>query len=198
MQKLLDLTRLREHWALIALLGAFCISLSLNVSLGWQIAKQAPPKRGGLQLGAIFNGLAVKDGSGAVSKLEFSESTETLLYVLSPNCGWCKRNERNINTLATSLSGRFRVLGLSIGERPLEFVAYQFPVVTLNHEADISRLGLEGTPQTAVLDKNGQVKRVWVGAYLSPIKEQLEAELHVQLPGLSKEHAATTERGSAQ
>ena len=198
MKNSLLLTRLREHWALTTLLLAFGVSLSLNVALGWQIAKLAPPRRGGVQVGTGFNGLAVKDRSGTVGTLEFNDNRETLLYVLSPDCGWCKRNEANVNTLATSLSGRFRVVGLSIAARPLEFGAYQFPVVTLNSGADISRLGLEGTPQTAMLDKNGRVKRVWVGAYLSPTKEQLEAELHVQLPGVSKEQAAPTQRGLAQ
>src|SRR5215471_3340557 len=78
-----------------------CGSLALNVyqalKLNGVFAPRSPEVRVGTKLPAQFT---VTDAEGKPALLNLAEdSRPTVVYVLSPLCGWCKRNEANIKAL---------------------------------------------------------------------------------------------------
>jgi hypothetical protein len=44
--------------------------------------------------------IPVIDALGSRTEIRFDSDRPTVLYVLSPRCGWCSRNEDNIRALA--------------------------------------------------------------------------------------------------
>jgi peroxiredoxin len=48
-----------------------------------------------------------------------------------------------------------------------------------------------GTPTTFVISPTGVVKEVWHGAYAGKVKEEIEAKLRVQLPGVDPNASQT-------
>jgi len=113
----------------------------------------------------------------------------TVLYVISPSCIWCRRNQANINKLMDSKAGDFRFIGLSLGDSGLkEYIEehhFKFPVYTGLKEETIRLLGLGGTPETIVVSPEGKILKVWVGAYVERLRPEVEAFFGVELPGLT-------------
>jgi hypothetical protein len=144
------------------------------------------PTRGGIQDSTMFGDIEVIDSNGQHKRLLFSGPAPYVLYVCSPACSWCKMNAVNFRVLAKSLAGRYRILVLSpaIG-KPVDMEG-SFESYTLVNSKDISRYRLEVTPQTALLDPNGRVTKVWVGAYDAARQAEIESTLGITLPGLDQ------------
>jgi hypothetical protein len=113
----------------------------------------------------------------------------TVFYVISPSCIWCKRNQANIAKLTDTKANDFRFIGLSLAESGLKEYVDEYhlkvPVYTGLTPETVRSLGLGGTPQTIVVSPQGQVLKVWSGAYTEHLRPEVEAYFGIQLPGLT-------------
>lgn len=113
----------------------------------------------------------------------------TVLYVISPSCIWCERNNENIEQLAKVKESDFRFIGLSLAEPGLkEYMVgsrLNFPMYTRLTSETIQSLGLGGTPQTIVISPEGRVLKNWRGAYIEHSRPDVEAYFGIRLPGLT-------------
>ncbi len=128
--------------------------------------------------------------SGEKTALAYGAAERTtILYVFSPSCVWCARNADAINALNTKLSGKYRIVGLSLDSEGL--AAYvrahhlRFPVLTNIPDPVISAYRLWSTPETLVIGPDGTVIRTWVGAYTQSTKLEIERFFSLTLPDLS-------------
>jgi peroxiredoxin len=172
---------------------AVCASLIANGFQGSRILKLedliAGRRNPGPREGEIVTGFNATSLNGGVQRIEFSSSSHpTLLYVFSPSCVWCERNSPAVGALARQVSGRYRVIGLSVSsERVKEFVAQhhiEFPVYTEPPAAIVKAYELGVTPETIMVSTNGRIDCVWTGAYQNSIKASIEQFLSVRLPAL--------------
>ena len=112
----------------------------------------------------------------------------TVLYIFTPQCGWCTRNMDNLKALLKAKGQDNRFIGLSLS--PVGLTDYvrthelTIPVLTGLSSETISAYKLGGTPQTLVISPEGRVVQNWRGAWTSKQKSDIEAFFHVTLPGI--------------
>lgn len=182
---------LAQNVGTAVLVAALSVSLGLNVYQGLKLRGAFAPATGVHAGAKLPTSLPVLDQDGKPALLNFAEdSRPTVVYVLSPLCGWCKRNEANIKTLMADAGSHFRFVGLSIeGQNLKEYIAENhapFPVYLVSSQEQIKSLHLDGTPQTLVVDATGKVKKAWQGAYLESNQKEIEKFFGVKLPGLQE------------
>ena len=142
-----------------------------------------------LAAGAGIPSLSVADLDGRRSDLPLTGSQPTILYVFTPQCGWCDANHASIEALSRQVRGRYRVVGVSLTDRGLD--AYlrsrppSFPVYSSPTSDAVARYHLDATPQTIVLSTDGRVERVWQGAYAGRQHAAIQAYFGLQLPEVS-------------
>lgn len=157
-----------------------------RVGLGRTRAPAAQGIRPGTQLPVP---LPVVDQHGNRVSLTFAAGRPTVLYVLSPLCGWCSRNEANIAALTTAAGSRFDFVGLSLVSQKLEEYAAgkhaPFPIYVLSPEMK-RKFGFGLTPETLVVGSDGTVQKAWQGAYQDRIQQEIEHHFGVKLPGLQQ------------
>lgn len=111
--------------------------------------------------------ITAQDITGQNITIRFDEiERPTLLYVFSPSCGWCKKNEDNIKALASQTGNTIRIIGISLSPDGLdEYVANRFPPVKVIKPdvRTITAYKLSGTPETILVSSEGVVLRVWKG-----------------------------------
>ena len=120
----------------------------------------------------------------------------TVLYVLSPSCHWCERNQANMISLAQAKGYEYRFIGLSNTETDLkEYIAsasFPFPVFAIDSTqlrqssdlAFLEDLDLTVTPQTIEIAPGGDVEKVRVGAFNRLKQAEVERFFGASLPGL--------------
>lgn len=111
----------------------------------------------------------------------------TVLYVLSPSCGWCTRNAPAIRALAAAAGAQgYRFVGLALRSDGLaEYLRDSpvgFPVYDGIPQQVVDEAALGGTPQTLVVSTGGQVLQSWLGAYEGVNRGEVESYFHVRLP----------------
>lgn len=182
---------LSQNLGTLVLVMVLSVSLGLNVYQGLKLKGAFAPATG-VQAGMRFpQRLPLLDQDGKSAELSFAQdSRPTVLYVLSPLCGWCKRNEANIKALTAQVGSRFRFVGLSIeGKNLKDYVAQNhapFPVYLVSSQQQIQDFHLDGTPQTVVVDASGKVEKAWPGAYLAKSQKEIQSFFGVTLPGLQE------------
>lgn len=166
-------------------------SLSLNVYLGWKV------KQGGVEpdtakavAGMKVDPITAVDLDGKPFTIAYNGINKpTVFYVITPSCIWCRRNQANVNRLADAKANDFRFVGLSLAESGLkEYVEehhLKFPVYARLPAETVESLGLGGTPQTIVVSPEGEILKVWTGAYIEDLRPEVEAYFGIQLPGLT-------------
>lgn len=170
-------------------------SLSLNVYLGWRIKQQPPDSSRQAQVvhklaqNQDIPPLTVKSLSGQVETIRYSDSAKpTVLYVFSPSCKWCERNNPNVNALANLKVGTFRFVGLSLSDLDLpNYVKAEnisFPVYHSLSGKLIEQLGFSETPQLIVVSPEGKVLKSWTGAFVADVAQDVERFFDVRLPGV--------------
>lgn len=168
-------------------------SLSLNVYLGWKIRQGTTSSRQNtvtLSPGTKVDPVTAVTLDGIQHTISYEDTNKpTVLYVLSPTCVWCDRNNANLKRLSELRGNDFRFIGLSLAEPGLK--AYvdaqhlEFPVYTRLTTETIQALGLGSTPQTIVISPDGRVLKNWIGAYIDPLRPEVEAYFGITLPGLT-------------
>ena len=180
-----------RNFGTAALITALALSLGLNVFLASRggFAKRASTPST-LQTGASVPAhLPLEDVNGRPVNISFADDQRpTVLYVLSPHCGWCKRNEANMAALYAASSEKYRFIGVSIDDHDLQKYIEDrrepFPVYLLK-SGDIARqLHITGTPETIVVNPAGKVIHAWEGVYVSTNEAEVEKFFGAKLPGL--------------
>jgi len=166
---------------------------SLNVSL----VEAYRPHQLVNKAGTVVDHLTVTDTAGKQSKLPLRGDGDTVVYVYSPNCGWCAANYSSILSLAKQRGSDYKFVGLSILpdkaglEQYLVKHPYPFPSYIDSSATDLDSLGFSGTPQTILIDRNGTIKHVWEGAYGQKTGRDIEQFFSMKLPDISKSYMST-------
>ena len=184
----------------LSVLTTVCVlSLTANAIVGSRALYgrfsqgQRPPS---IPVGAVAPALSVVDSQGSPSQLTFKGEQPTILYVFSPSCVWCARNLPGIKQIASSVSNRYRVVGVSLVETGFnQFVAGKtlpFPLYALEgpQGAALRTLGFQGSPFTVAIGQDGRVIAGWVGAYGQHTKASVESFFGIVLPPLAVVQAA--------
>jgi peroxiredoxin len=179
--------RNRPDLFVLVLLAA---SLSLNVYLGLTRTRVVEGSTARLSPGTKVDPFTAVGIDGKPLTISYDATNKpTVLYVLSPSCIWCRRNQANIDKIAETKANDFRFIGISLGEEGLKEYAEQyrlkFPVYAGLKKETVQALGLGGTPQTIVVSSEGNVLKVWSGAYIENMQPDVEAFFGMQLPGLT-------------
>jgi peroxiredoxin len=142
-----------------------------------------------LAAGATIPSLVVADATGTRVDLALTGSQPTVLYVFSPQCGWCDANKASIEALSRQARGRYRVVGLSLTDNGLAAhlsnQPFSFPVYRNPTPDAVAAYRLDATPQTILLSPDGRVERVWQGAYAGRQHASIQAYFDVELPEVS-------------
>lgn len=183
-------TFLGSNSALAFLLLVLTGSLSGNVVQLYRYERLTHPTELGVRLGAVLRPFVVVGRDGKRTQLDFSGSKPTVIYVMSPLCGWCKRNQANITSLALQKARDYQFVGLSTTDNQLKdfwkSTKLPFPVYSVPSADVLSRYHLgDETPQMAIVDSAGRVGRVWHGALSGDGLTEVEKYFGVRLPGLA-------------
>ena len=169
------------------------LSLALNLFLGWRLralsaALSQQQRQVGILVGTDLSSLPVFDVEGRPARIDFNANVPTVVYVLSPACGWCRRNEQNMQVLAAGKSSDFRFVGISsTSENLRQYVAAghaPFTVYVAAPSPSAPALDLQTTPQTLVVSPAGVVQKVWLGAFDGSRKREIESFFKIDLPGI--------------
>lgn len=129
--------------------------------------------------------LLALDGSPAQVQTG-SQGLPIVAYVLSPTCKWCEMNRRNIESLASQVRGRYRVIGISTTASGLveyrDQTATTFPLFSVDPQSPHPDFPLGVTPETLVFSSRGVYLRGWGGAYVGETKKDVSTFLGVALP----------------
>jgi hypothetical protein len=125
---------------------------------------------------------------GRAIDVGFDARVPAVIYYFSTKCGWCERNWANIEALAASANGRFRVVAVTSEGGIKGYVKGRDPrvefVEALNDQA-LQAYRFTATPHTVVVDGSGLVTHEWKGAFMNRIANQVEDLFDMVLPGLS-------------
>lgn len=151
-------------------------------------------------IGAKAPPIIAQSPDGEWQRIDFSDTSNAILYVTSPQCGWCTRNIPNVRTLAQAVSGRYAFVGLFSGTGDArDYVRLHnlpFPLYAAVAESSREAYRMIGTPQTIVIE-NGVVVASWIGAYAGSRQQELQTKFGIALPGIlseSTEIAGSTTR----
>lgn len=179
---------------LLLLGGLLVCSLAINLLLARRVASlkrtvTVLKSESRLALGDTLPPIVAKDPQGQTAVLDYSATQlPTVVFIITPDCGWCTKNIMNMRTLVQNAGNRYRFVGLSLSsnklsdyvkENKLEFPIYtDLPILTMRDY----KLG--GTPETIVVSPQGQVTRIWSGAFAEDLQKEVENYFSVKLPGI--------------
>jgi len=186
----------------LSLAVMLALSLGLNVYLARRVDFRRPAPFNALRENAkLPAAISLLDADGKSAELSFSAYPSTVIYVFSPECPWCRRNEANIRALVAAAGARYRMIGISTVNTNLKSYIAEghtpFPVYVMKSPDQMRQLGLAGTPETLVVGADGRVEKVWTGAYLTPTRAQVEKYFNITLPGMKSDPAAGDAGASA-
>lgn len=189
-----DARQPNSHHHVVVLTAMLIASVALNVMLALKIreltgAQDAVRANSELKVGTAVPSITAKRLDGESETIGYAGGERpTVLYVFTPQCGWCTRNLDNLRTLIDQKGKDYRFIGISLSEEGLEkyVTDHQLPIpiyTDVPKEAgEAYKMG--GTPQTVVISPQGKVIQNWVGAYAGDQKSQVEAYFGVTLPGI--------------
>lgn len=167
-------------------------SLALNVYLGVSLRgkRSGPAPAKPLPAGTQLKSLQGTTLDGAPFTLAPGrDSRDLALYIFSTACGWCEKNLNNIRTLASRVSNKYRIVGVSTG--PADGLQAYARAKGLNFEIVLGvskeqqiEYQMSGTPHIMVLSRDAKLKKVLSGALTGALKEDAERFFGLSLPGL--------------
>ena len=175
-------------------IGLLVVSVALNVALSRRnktlsTALFLVKTEQSLPIGSTLPPIEAFDLAHNLKVLNYDHAASpTVFYVFTPQCGWCAKNASNLRTLSERITGRYRLIGLSLSSVGLdEYVAQQgmnFPIYTNLSQQSIAAYHLGGTPTTIVVSAEGKLLREWKGAYMGRSKREIEEYFGVSVPGV--------------
>lgn len=133
--------------------------------------------------------ISAKDPQGQIARLDYQNSNlPTVVFVISPTCDWCTKNIMNMRALVEKAGDRYRFVAFSLSsDKLLNYVKenkLEFPIYTDLPYIPTRDYKLGGTPQTFVVSPNGEVMKIWTGAFAEGTQKEVEAYFGVSLPGI--------------
>lgn len=167
-------------------IAAFVLNVVLVVSLYKSKTDLSKCGDAELEAGTRVSTLIGADLAGHPLSVTYPSNMRTVLYVFSPSCGWCERNQPSVQSLARFLRGRARFLGVSLDREGLfDWTLIQKPefdiITDLSYRAPLT-YQFKSTPMTAVITPSGTVEKVWHGAYVGKTLSEIEQYFGVSLP----------------
>jgi peroxiredoxin len=169
------------------------VSVGLNIALARRVSSlkaslDTVRSEGRLQVGATVPVIRGHSIAGAQQTLDYGDvQIPTVLYVFTPQCGWCKKNLDNLRALIYSSGSGYRLVGVSLTRQDLkEYLAKErlsLPVYTDVGDSTRATYRLGLTPTTIIISPEARVLKVWSGVYTDGIRQEIEAYLNVRLPG---------------
>lgn len=190
----LELPSAKRHDWLVLLLLAISLTANVALTILWRenttvrVAYTGSPAAYKFpKVGTRLDKLRLVRSDGLMQDLSFGNEQQPLVvYVLSPICKWCELNRPEIDSLATQISGKYRIIGISrtadglaayVAEKSPKFPIYS---VDLGSGGDIIPLG--ATPATLVFSPQGTFVRGSTGAFIADEKKQIASYFAVSLP----------------
>jgi len=194
--------RISSHTAIITVL--LVVSVSLNFLLAQKTKRlekelgedsEIIEKAESLSLNSLVPPLKVTDMNGQSVVISYQEIKKpVVLYVFSPSCNWCEQNVESIKFLAQARHEDYQFIGISLSSNQLKeyverinlpFPVYHTPTLEVSKTYRFSR-----TPQTIVISPEGQVVKIWFGAYGNLYGKNTQSEIEdffqVKLPGITQ------------
>jgi len=181
-------------WTILILGGLLVCSLAINLLLARRVASLKRTigvlkAESQLALDDKLPAIVAKDPQGRTAVLDYSETQlPTVVFIITPTCGWCTKNVMNMRALVENTGNRYRFVGLSLSsDRLSDYVKenqLQFPIYTDLPILTMKEYKLGGTPQTIVVSPAGQVLRIWSGAFAQNLQKEVEDYFRVKLPGI--------------
>lgn len=171
--------------------------LVVNCALGlvflWTVHRDRSPVAPSL-IGSSHSEIAAKTLGGASTRLILdARERHTLVYVFSPSCVWCRRNERSLAALATALrqsDPKTKLVALSLSGQGLEQYIPRIPVefdVIFDPEPDsVTDLSLRSTPRTILFDARGTLIKDWSGAYTPELAADISQYFGILVPPIAE------------
>ena len=166
--------------ALLILALLLVCSLGINMLLARRVSKLTTlvsrmKSESRLVAGDKVPAITARDPEGRTAVLDYAGTDlPTVLFVITPKCGWCTKNIMNMRTLAASASDRYRFVGLSLeSDKLVDYVTrnqLEFPVYTDLPLVPMKQYKLGGTPQTTRFrtpEISGQVR--WIDTQAVPL-----------------------------
>lgn len=170
------------------------LSIILNIALSSKVRRlqaviASLKNESRLKVNTTVPPIIAEDIDGHAVLINYSDySYPTILYIFSPSCPWCRRNVRNIESLASQVYKQYHVVGLSLSKNDLKSYAreFQFTFPLYCEPSGETKLAFKigGTPQTVVISAQSVVLANWVGAYDGSLRKEIEDYFGVVLPGL--------------
>jgi len=167
-------------------------SVSVNFILARKLNRLTVLSRldGALEIGASAPPLKVSDLSGRLTQINIlGQSKPTVLYVFTPSCIWCRRNESSIKYLADHAGQQYRFIALSLTHVGLpEYVRKHelgFPIFCDPDDQTLSVYKLSSTPEMLVVSLRGNVLKNWVGAFAGRTQTEINNFFSVNLPNIN-------------
>jgi len=193
-EPLFEVQEQRVRYARIANATFLTILLSLSVLVNIFLARKVKilstpiTPAGLLQVGTSVPPIVGQAKDGTEQTLSYDSSQlPTVLYVFSPQCGWCKKNLGNLKVLIDNSGTSYRLVGISLTDQDLKNYIIdndlQMPVYTNLDDSVRAKYRLTGTPMTIVVSPESKVLKVWIGAYRDNIGQEISKYLKVKLPG---------------
>lgn len=183
-----------RYRAILILGGLLVCSLAINLLLARRVSSLrktigALRSESRLALGDTLPSIVAKDPHGRPAVLDYSETQlPTVVFIITPDCGWCTKNIMNMRALVQNAGNRYRFVGLSLSSNKLSDYVQQnkleFPIYTDLPILTMRDYKLGGTPETIVVSPQGQVTRIWSGAFAEELQKEVENYFSVKLPGL--------------
>lgn len=188
--------------ALLILALLLVCSLGINMLLARRVSKLTTlvsrmKSESRLVAGDKVPAITARDPEGRTAVLDYAGTDlPTVLFVITPKCGWCTKNIMNMRTLAASASDRYRFVGLSLeSDKLVDYITrnqLEFPVYTDLPLVPMKQYKLGGTPQTIIVSPKGEVLKVWSGAFAEDLQKDVESYFGVSLPGIMDPETVVT------
>lgn len=183
---------------LLATLTLALMASNVVLQLQNRALKQAQPALAEavyLAPGQAVPSLRGLDLQGRSLDFELSEGTRTtVLLVFRPDCGWCQKNMANWTAVLNQADEeQFRFL--AVATRPAGVADYldehprlaALPLIAEPEPNDRLQYRLFDTPQTIVVNRQGVVEKLWLGAMSGSALAEVESYFGVALPGIGWE-----------
>jgi len=140
---------------------------------------------------AELEGETVPEGRLSIS---FPDDRPTLLYVMSPECSWCKKNEANFAEIVRTQNKKYRIVLVSLvaggfadyyAEHLDDWPPNSVVPIVVSNSGKPGSLRVTGTPSLLVVSPSGVVEAVWSGA-ITETRSEVEGFFGITLPGISK------------
>lgn len=186
---------MRKTLFIVLLSASVAGNLVLGIVLLTRSPQPAPPDSRTASLSSLLGKMApeiyARPVGGNRVRLRLS-ARPTIVYVISPGCGWCARNTANITALWKQRSNDLDFVGLSLHDNGLEAYLSEHPLpfsVAVAEPDTVAAYAMGVTPSTLYISSEGILAKKWNGAWNKTLPV-IERTFGVKLPGIEDGRSA--------